>query len=105
MSDRPSTTPKMLRHAAELGTAAGLRYVYAGNLPGKVGSLENTHCPQCREVVVERYGYLIRGYNLTPDGACPSCGTHISGKWSNEFTEQRTAFPIRMYPDQGLSPR
>src|SRR5215210_1482902 len=71
MTDAPNTTSKILRRAAELGTAAGLRYVYAGNLPGKVGGLENTHCPQCREVVVERYGYLIRRYNLTPNGSCP----------------------------------
>ena len=69
----------MLLRAAEIGAAAGLRYVYAGNLPGKVGALEDTHCPQCREVLIERYGYLIRGYNLTPAGACPSCGTQIPG--------------------------
>ncbi len=84
----------MLRRAAGIGAAAGLRYVYAGNLPGKVGDLEDTHCPQCREVLIERYGYLIRGYNLTPAGACPSCGTQIPGLWSDVFTEQRTAFPI-----------
>ncbi len=84
----------MLIRAAAIGAGAGLRYVYAGNLPGKVGQLENTHCPQCNAVVVERYGYLIRGYNLRPEGACASCGTHIPGRWSDVFTEQRTAFPI-----------
>jgi pyruvate formate lyase activating enzyme len=104
MIDPPNTTAKMLRRAAEIGTAAGLRYIYAGNLPGRVGDLENTRCPQCRETVVERYGYLIRGYDLTPTGACPSCGTCIPGKWSDEFTEQRTAFPIRMHPERGLIP-
>jgi pyruvate formate lyase activating enzyme len=104
MIDPPNTTPKMLRRAAEIGAAAGLRYIYAGNLPGRVGDLENTHCPQCRETVVERHGYLIRGYNLTPTGTCASCGTRIPGKWSDEFTEQRTAFPIRMYPERGLIP-
>ena len=83
MTDPPSTTAKMLGRAAEIGAAAGLRYAYAGNLPGKVGSLEHTHCPQCHEVVVERCGYLIRGYNLTPTGACPLCGTRIPGKWSH----------------------
>ena len=88
----------MLLRAAEIGAAAGLRYVYAGNLPGKVGALEDTHCPQCREVLIERYGYLIRGYNLTPAGACPSCGTQIPGRWSDVFTEQRTAFPIPLSP-------
>jgi pyruvate formate lyase activating enzyme len=96
MTEPSSTTPAMLQKAAEIGAAAGLRYVYAGNLPGRVGALENTHCPTCHEVLVERYGYLIRGYNLTPTGACPSCGTQIPGRWSDVFTEQRTAFPLRV---------
>jgi pyruvate formate lyase activating enzyme len=100
MTDSSNTTPGMLRRAADIGTAAGLRYVYAGNLPGKVGELEHTHCPTCRQTVVERYGYLVRDYNLTPAGTCASCGSQIPGKWSDEFTEQRSAFPIRMYPER-----
>ena len=32
------------------GTAEGLRYVYAGNLPGQVGAWENTCCPGCHAV-------------------------------------------------------
>ena len=75
--------------------------MYAGNLPGKVGALEDTHCPHCREVLIERYGYLIRGYNLTPAGACPSCGAQIPGLWSHVFTEQRTAFPIPLRMGRG----
>src|SRR5690242_18527907 len=81
MTEPENTTAETLLRAAEIGVAAGLRYVYAGNLPGKVGDLEDTHCPTCRRVLVERYGYLIRGYNLTPAGACPSCGTPVPGKW------------------------
>jgi pyruvate formate lyase activating enzyme len=96
MTDPPSTTPAMLKRAAAIGAEAGLRYVYAGNAPGKVGGLENTCCPHCHELLVERSGYLIRGYNLTPTGACPSCGTAIPGRWSDMFTEQRTAFPIAL---------
>jgi len=95
MTDPANTTPKMLRRAAEIGKAAGLRYVYAGNLPGSVGDLEHTHCPDCREVLIERYGYLIRRYNLTASGGCPSCGAQIPGRWNHEFSEQRTAFPFR----------
>jgi pyruvate formate lyase activating enzyme len=96
MTEPSNTTPKMLMRAAEIGASAGLRYVYAGNIPGKVGSLENTHCPRCHEVLIERLGYLIREYNLTPTGGCPSCGTRIPGRWSHAFTEQRTAFPLRV---------
>jgi pyruvate formate lyase activating enzyme len=95
MTEPSNTTPKMLMRASEIGEAAGLRYVYAGNLPGRVGDREDTHCPQCRETVIERHGYLIRSYNLTPTGACPSCGAQIPGRWNDQFTEQRTAFPIR----------
>jgi pyruvate formate lyase activating enzyme len=94
MTDTSNTTPKMLMRAAQIGAAAGLRYVYAGNIPGRVGNLENTYCPECREVLIERHGYLIQDYNLTPTGACSSCGTRIPGRWSEEFTEQRTAYPI-----------
>jgi pyruvate formate lyase activating enzyme len=94
MTDASNTTPSMLKRAARIGAEAGLRYVYAGNIPGRVGDLENTYCPQCRELLIERSGYLIRAYNLTPAGACPSCGAHIPGRWSDGFNEQRTAFPI-----------
>ena len=42
----------------------GLRYVYAGNLPGMVGDLENTPCPACHHLLVERIGYHIQRYTL-----------------------------------------
>ena len=34
MNDPENTTPEMLMTAAEIGQRNGLRYVYAGNLPG-----------------------------------------------------------------------
>ena len=37
MTDPANTTPAMLQRAAAIGREAGLRYVYAGNLPGRVG--------------------------------------------------------------------
>jgi pyruvate formate lyase activating enzyme len=88
MTDPRNTTPAMLRRAATIGKRAGLRFVYAGNLPGLVGNLENTYCPDCGELLVERYGYLIRGYHLTSDGACPSCGARVPGRWGREFEGQ-----------------
>jgi len=99
MREPGSTTPDMLLRAAGIGASAGLRFVYAGNLPGRVRDLEDTRCPECRELLVERYGYLIRGYNLTPSGGCPSCGAQIPGRWSDAFTKQRTAFPLRLQWD------
>ena len=77
MTDPADTPPETLLRAAAIGRAAGLRYVYAGNLPGQVGDLENTHCPNCGTLLVERFGYLIRGYHLTPDGAAPSASSRF----------------------------
>lgn len=81
MDGTGDTTPAMLRRAAERGRAAGLRYVYAGNLPGRVGDLEHTRCSTCDERLVERLGYLIRANRIRPDGTCPTCGTVVPGRW------------------------
>ena len=103
MTEPSNTTPRMLQRAAAIGADAGLHYVYAGNLPGQVGRLEHTDCAHCGERLVERYGYLIRGYNLTPAGACPSCHSPVPGMWSDVYKEQRTAFPIPLHLERGLS--
>ena len=98
MTDPESTSPETLMHAAAIGRDAGLRYVYAGNLPGRVGDLENTRCPHCRELLVERYGYFIRKYRLTSQGSCPGCGAGIAGRWAPRFQGQiadRPCLPSR----------
>ena len=102
MTDPENTGPEILMRAAEIGRKAGLRYVYAGNLPGMVGDLENTRCPNCKQLLIERYGYLITGYHLTPQGCCPSCSARIPGRWDSTFRKQITARPFvpRMRPDQ-----
>src|SRR5262249_54840042 len=71
MTEPDPTSAETLIRAAEIGTAAGLRFVYAGNLPGRVGPWENTRCPACRETLIERFGFLIRSYRVTQDGRCP----------------------------------
>jgi len=82
MTDNANTTAQQLIRACEIGRDAGLRYIYAGNLPGKVGRWENTYCPTCDEILVERHGYLIRRMRVTRKGQCPSCATNIPGIWS-----------------------
>src|ERR1700693_6469705 len=74
MTDPENTSAETLIRAAEIGKKAGLRYVYAWNLPGEVGDLENTGCPSCRELLIKRYGSVITGYYVTPTGCCPSRG-------------------------------
>lgn len=81
MTENANTTAAQLIHACEIGREAGLRYIYAGNLPGRVGRWENTYCPNCDELLVERYGYLVRQMNVTLEGTCPACRTIIPGIW------------------------
>jgi pyruvate formate lyase activating enzyme len=94
MTDPDNTGAEILMRAGEIGRRSGLRYVYAGNLPGEVGDLENTRCPHCRRLLIERYGYLITGYHLTSNGCCPSCGTRVPGRWARKFQGQITAHPF-----------
>jgi pyruvate formate lyase activating enzyme len=94
MNDPENTTPEMLINAASIGARNGLRYVYAGNLPGRVGDLEHTRCHNCRAMLVERYGYFIQDYRLTPEGACPDCATAIPGRWGAGFDGQITSTPF-----------
>ena len=94
MRDPADTTPEMLMRAAAIGRRAGLRYVYAGNLPGQVGDLEDTRCASCGELLVERFGYSIRGYRVTPEGACPSCATRVPGLWGSRIRGPNHLAPI-----------
>jgi pyruvate formate lyase activating enzyme len=81
MTDPDNTPVETLLRACEIGVDAGLRFVYAGNLPGRVGSWEHTWCPDCGELLIERFGYRIRRQRVGADGACPSCARSIPGIW------------------------
>jgi pyruvate formate lyase activating enzyme len=94
MTDPENTTAEMLLAGAEIGRAEGLRYVYAGNLPGEVGTLEHTRCASCGKTLVARYGYLIRAYCVTPDGRCPACAEPVPGRWSAGFCGQIASRPF-----------
>jgi pyruvate formate lyase activating enzyme len=94
MQEPDNTTAEMLLTAADIGRANGLRYVYAGNLPGEVGDLEDTHCARCGDLLIARRGYFVRQYRVTADGGCPRCGTAVPGRWDSRFGGQRTARPF-----------
>jgi len=94
MTAPENTTADMLQQAAAIGRAAGLRYVYAGNLPGEVGNLEDTACASCGTTLVARYGYFIREYNITADGRCPKCHAIVPGRWSAAFDGQIASRPF-----------
>ncbi len=88
------TSPETLVRAAEIGRRAGLHYVYAGNLPGIVGNLENTYCASCGELLIARYGYRVQKYKISPDGLCPRCAAPVPGRWAEVFHRQITDHPF-----------
>lgn len=77
--DRPPTSPRALARAYEIGKAAGLRYVYVGNVPD--ADRESTYCPQCGHKLIVRRWYQVQQLWDQP-GVCPHCGTRIAGVWS-----------------------
>ncbi len=69
-----------LRQAGEIGKEEGLAFVYLGNLPGSAPEWENTYCPACHDLLVERVGFRVL-QNRIPGGACPSCRRAVPGCW------------------------
>jgi len=102
MDDPANTTAADLRRAAEIGRKAGLRYVYAGNLPGSVGDLEDTRCHQCGASLIKRSGYFVQDYRVTSEGKCPSCETAIPGRWAARFDGQIADRPFLPRRSSGL---
>jgi pyruvate formate lyase activating enzyme len=90
MTDRPDTTDRQLVDAAAIGRTSGLRYVYAGNRPGRVGDLEDTRCASCGATLVERRGYTIIDRRITASGRCPDCSTAVPGVWWRPSTAEVT---------------
>jgi pyruvate formate lyase activating enzyme len=75
----PSTPVATLEMARDTALHSGMKYVYIGNVPGH--DAENTYCPKCRTLLVERKGYSIMKNRIVA-GTCSSCGTRIPGVWS-----------------------
>jgi pyruvate formate lyase activating enzyme len=80
MTEPDNTPVETLIRAAEIGYARGLHFVYAGNIPGRVGRYQNTYCPSCNELLIERYGFMVKQNRLV-DGCCPRCKRQIPGVW------------------------
>ncbi len=76
----PVTPVATLERAKAIAEAEGLNYVYIGNVPGHAA--QNTHCPQCRSLLVERAGLATVKVRIGADGACPQCRHPIPGIWS-----------------------
>jgi len=82
----PERTPvKTVERAWQIGKNSGLNYVYVGNIPGN--PLENTYCPVCNELLIERSGFAITRYLITSDKRCPGCRKEIPimGQYISNF--------------------
>jgi pyruvate formate lyase activating enzyme len=95
MTDRGATPVEKLIEACEIGASEGLRYLYAGNLPGRVGMWEDTRCPDCRATLIRRRGFRVLS-NRIASGACPDCGATIPGRWNPkvEGTSRTRGIPL-----------
>ena len=78
MRNLPPTSLKTLDMAREIAISEGIDYIYIGNIRSKAG--QNTYCPGCSGLIIERSGYTIL-QNRLKDGCCPDCGREIYGVW------------------------
>jgi pyruvate formate lyase activating enzyme len=78
LSQLPSTPTATLEKAYDMATKSGMQYVYLGNVGGHWA--ENTRCPKCKKIIVERSAFTILA-NLMEQGKCKFCGEKISGVW------------------------
>jgi len=78
LKNLPITPIATLERARDLARAQGLHFVYIGNVPGHPA--ENTYCPKCQGMLVERVGFEIRQM-LIRNGKCPKCKETIPGVW------------------------
>jgi pyruvate formate lyase activating enzyme len=77
-NSHPATAESTLKKALDLGSKAGLNYLYAGNVSG-FGS--DTICPTCKKVVVNRDGFSLTACHIK-NGACAFCQATIPGVFS-----------------------
>jgi len=75
----PPTPVETLEKAWRIGRAAGLQFVYLGNVPGH--RLENTSCPDCGRLLIQRLGLRVASCWLDR-GRCPDCGRPVPGVWA-----------------------
>ncbi|MEN6384455.1 MAG: AmmeMemoRadiSam system radical SAM enzyme [Phycisphaerales bacterium] len=75
-TDSEATPVSTLQMAYDIGKEVGLHYIYIGNLHTRKG--ENTYCPKCEHLLIEREGYFI-SKNRIASGGCPDCHEKIAG--------------------------
>ncbi len=92
MADPPRTPATTLIKAHDIGRAAGLKFVYTGNLPKVLGDRENTYCPDCKALLVRRQGFTIRENNMR-GSRCGKCNAVIPGVWEEAAPSSSSSYP------------
>ncbi len=77
MTDVEPTPPATLTRARDIALAAGLHYVYTGNVHDPRGG--STFCANCGALVIGRDWYELTAWNLDPEGRCQQCGSVCAG--------------------------
>lgn len=97
MTDPPATPVETLLRAYDIGKTAGLKFIYPGNIPGTVGTRENTYCPRCNALLIKRYGFHVE-QNRMNAGKCPDCGAEVPGVWESSAPKvsDGTGVPLPM---------
>ncbi|MGD0328873.1 MAG: AmmeMemoRadiSam system radical SAM enzyme [Nitrososphaeria archaeon] len=95
MQNLPPTPDNTLVKHYSIAKEVGLKYVYLGNVPGH--SYENTYCPSCGKMVVERYGFDIINWHLDGDNKCQYCSHPVAivGRLK-QYRSQERFFPINL---------
>lgn len=76
LSNIPPTPPATLERAVEIGKRQGLKFVYVGNIRTETG--ENTYCPKCGSLAIERVGYSTRIVGVDEQGMCSIDGEDLN---------------------------
>ena len=74
MLDVPATPFETLLKIYDMAKDIGVLYPYIGNVPH--GEYDNTKCPYCGNICVERHGYVTQITGVR-DGKCTKCGKNI----------------------------
>lgn len=75
----PPTPVSTLEKVRDIALGEDLHYVYIGNVPGH--KAENTFCPRCQNMIIERVGFQVKKFELE-GGNCKFCRNSIPGIWA-----------------------
>jgi pyruvate formate lyase activating enzyme len=78
LKNLPPTPEESLILARNIAMSKGINYVYIGNIPEHEGN--NTYCPICKKLLIERLGYTVT-QNYITENNCKFCSSKIPGRW------------------------